>query len=124
MKTLFVTLLGLLLVLGTGGCSKQQAGYQVHARFANAQNLEVGDAVLMGGAQIGRVESLKPDRFGPGTGVTMEIKRTAVVKVDSIASIISGDSPTKNSISLSSGSPGAANAVHGATLRSAETTTP
>jgi phospholipid/cholesterol/gamma-HCH transport system substrate-binding protein len=117
MKTGFSTFLaGMLIFLGVG-CSQQ--GYRLHARFSNLQQLKPGDPVLVAGIEVGRVEriALNP---GAQSTVTMKIKRSVVVKTDSIAKIRSAAPPGQAYVALEGGSLSAAAAVQDATLSTTE----
>ena len=121
MKATLLTFVILGIILGNVECGKGQAGYQLHARFADTRQLKVGDPVTMAGVQIGKVESIAGDRFGPASMVTLEIKGTAEVKIDAIASISSDASSGQSSVILTGGSTGAAAAVHGTNLKTDQT---
>lgn len=60
-------------------------GYRLHARFANIQELKIGDPVKMAGVPIGRVEAIGFD--DDKVNVTLKIDKGVAVKTDSKATI-------------------------------------
>jgi phospholipid/cholesterol/gamma-HCH transport system substrate-binding protein len=89
-----------------GGADLFKGGYRLKAQFSNVQDLRVGDAVKMGGVQIGRVESM--DFADTKVTVVMKItNRKAGVRTDSKATVKFAGLMGQNYVGISFGSPGA-----------------
>lgn len=123
MKAALFALLAAVAIFSTVGCGKTTPqGYHLSARFDfnTVRTLRVGDPVMMAGHRIGQVEAIVLDPVQPGTSVTMQISRSVVVKVDSVASIKAAASPGRSTIILDGGSPAARAAKEGEILMSSE----
>jgi ABC-type transporter Mla subunit MlaD len=120
-KTLIFLLLAATLTLGTTGCDKRPSGYHLVARFDRVQTLKPGDAVIMAGMEIGCVESIEIDPSKRQARVKMHIRRSAVVKIDSTATVRSAPVPSSSFVALDGGSPGAPAAVEGTVLKTRDT---
>jgi phospholipid/cholesterol/gamma-HCH transport system substrate-binding protein len=103
MKTGFSTFLAGMLILLGGGCGQQ--GYHLNARFHNVHQLKYGDPVVMAGVRVGHVKEISLDLANATFIVTMEIRRSVVVKTDGIATIKPAASAGKSVIALDGGSP-------------------
>lgn len=116
MKNTLETRLGLFFALAflaavfimeiLGGADFFRGGYRLTAQFSNVLDLKVGDAVKMGGVQIGRVDGLD---FNDGK-VTVQMRitnRKAAVKTDSKATVKFAGLMGQNYVGISFGSPGA-----------------
>ncbi len=110
-------LTGMLIFLAAG-CS--EPGYPLQGQFRNLQKLKPGDPVMMAGIEVGRVERITLDPSGAASTVTLRLKRSVSVKIDSLARISSAASAGKSLVVLNGGSPGAPAAVAGAILKTAE----
>jgi phospholipid/cholesterol/gamma-HCH transport system substrate-binding protein len=93
-------------------------GYELHARFANVQELKKGDPVRMAGVDIGRIEDI---RLVDGKAdVTMKVREQAKVRTDSKASIHFVGLLGQNFVALDFGTPQAPAAAPGTILESVE----
>ncbi len=118
MKTPLCAFLAGMLIFLAAGCS--EPGYPLQGQFKNLQQLKPGDPVMMAGIEVGRVEKIMLDPSGAASTVTLRIKRSVSVKIDSVARIGSAASLGKSFVILSGGSPGAPAAVTGAILKTME----
>lgn len=83
-----LTLLAAVMVLElAGGFERFTQGYRLRALFANVQDLKEGDRVKMAGVDIGRVERIGLDTTNNKVMVTLNLKKDAAVKSDSVATI-------------------------------------
>jgi phospholipid/cholesterol/gamma-HCH transport system substrate-binding protein len=95
-----------------------ERGYHLHALFKNVQDLKVGEAVKMGGVQVGRVENIRLTSNAVAE-VTVNLDRKAEVKTDSKATIKFSGFLGQNYLDIGFGS-GTVRAEDGATLQSVE----
>jgi phospholipid/cholesterol/gamma-HCH transport system substrate-binding protein len=93
-------------------------GYHLHALFKNVQELKVGDAVKMGGVQVGRVEDIKLTSNAVAE-VTVNLDRKADDKIDSKATIKFTGFLGQNYMDIAFGA-GTVQAADGATLQTVE----
>jgi phospholipid/cholesterol/gamma-HCH transport system substrate-binding protein len=101
-----------------GGSGVFKRGYPLRARFDNVQELKVGDPVRMAGVEIGRVEKI--DLADNKVEVTFNVRQSARVKTDSVASIRFVGLLGQNYVSIDFGSTDAPVATPGTPLESAE----
>jgi phospholipid/cholesterol/gamma-HCH transport system substrate-binding protein len=114
-----VLIASVLLIEMIGGIEFFKKGYRLRARFNTIQDLRKGDAVKMGGKQIGRVDDI---RFADSqVEVVLKIvDPNARVMNDSVASVRFLGLMGQNYISLGFGSPNAIPATEGSLLTSVE----
>jgi len=93
-------------------------GYELHARFNNAQELKKGDPIRMAGVDIGRVEDIR--LADNKVDVVMKVRDTARVRTDSKASIRFVGLLGQNFVSIDFGTPTAPIATPGTLLTSVE----
>ena len=109
MKTLLFALLAGVLIFNVAGCGQGlERGYHLKARFHNLHQLKQlndGDPVIMASVPVGHVKEITLDPANATFIVTMEIKRSVVVKTDCIATIKAAASAGKSVIALDGGSP-------------------
>jgi phospholipid/cholesterol/gamma-HCH transport system substrate-binding protein len=130
MKNTLETRLGIFVALAViaavlileivGGIERFQRGYKLYADFNGVQDLKEGNPVKMAGVDVGRVERISLDPTNNKVRVTMKLKRNAVVRTDSVATIKFLGLMGQNFVSLDFGSPGADRAEDGAHLSTAE----
>jgi phospholipid/cholesterol/gamma-HCH transport system substrate-binding protein len=101
-----------------GGLERFTRGYRMFSQFKSVQELKVGDRVKMAGVEVGRVEeiTLSSNRVM----VTMKIRRSAPVRVDSTATVQFTGLMGQNYVALDFGTPGGTPAENGTLLPSAE----
>lgn len=96
-----------VLILETvGGTEWFQGGYRLFARFNNVQDLKIGDRVKMAGVEVGRVEKIGLDETNNKVRVTMKMRKSVIVRTDSVATVKFTGLMGQNFISLDFGSPG------------------
>jgi phospholipid/cholesterol/gamma-HCH transport system substrate-binding protein len=130
MKNTLETRLGIFVALAViaavlileivGGIERFQRGYHLFADFNNVQDLKEGNQVRMAGVDVGRVEKISLDPTNNKVRVTMKLKRKAVVRTDSVASVRFVGLMGQNFVSLDFGSPNSPPAEDGAQLSTAE----
>jgi phospholipid/cholesterol/gamma-HCH transport system substrate-binding protein len=96
MKNTLETRLGLFVALAVlaaaiilemvGGVELFRPGINVNALFKSAQDLKEGDAVKMGGVEIGRVKEIRLDETNNMVRVVMKVRKETV-RTDSVAII-------------------------------------
>src|SRR5262245_59576331 len=83
-----VALIALFIILEMiGGLSFFKPGYQIDSLFNTAQELKEGDAVKMGGVEIGKVKKITIATNLNKVRVVMKLNKDAAVKTDSTATI-------------------------------------
>ena len=130
MKNTLETRLGIFVALAViaavlileivGGIERFQSGYHLFADFNNVQDLKEGNQVRMAGVDVGRVEKISLDPTNNKVRVTMKLKRKAVVRTDSVASVRFVGLMGQNFVSLDFGSPSSPPAEDGAQLSTTE----
>ena len=100
-KIMFLALFSAVLFFTVTGC---EGSYHLSAMFHKVQQLKEGDPVLMEGIQVGRVDRITLDPRQGRLIVSMKIKRSVVVKTDSIAVIKATISAGTNVVVLEGGS--------------------
>jgi phospholipid/cholesterol/gamma-HCH transport system substrate-binding protein len=102
-----------------GGRNLFNRGIPIRTRFTNIQELKAGDSVKMAGVEIGTVT--KVELADQKVEVTMNLKKDAKVKTDSVATIKFMGLLGQNFIAIDFGTPGAPLAARDAMLQSKET---
>jgi phospholipid/cholesterol/gamma-HCH transport system substrate-binding protein len=103
-----------------GGIERFQRGYHLFGDFNNVQDLKEGNQVRMAGVDVGRVEKIGLDPTNNKVRVTMKLKKKAVVRTDSVATVKFTGLMGQNFVSLDFGSPSSPQAEDGAQLSTAE----
>src|SRR6185436_16834365 len=99
-----------------GGIERFQRGYHIYADFNGVQDLKEGNPVKMAGVDIGRIEKISLDTTNNKVRVKMKLKRSAVVRTDSVATIKYLGLMSQNFVSVDFGTPGSSAAVDGSQL--------
>ena len=100
-----LTFIAAVLVLEmAGGSDFFKPGYRLRARFNTAQELKKGDPIKMAGVEVGRVEDVRFADNEDKVEVVLKIRRGAVVKTDSKATIKFAGLLGQNFVSLTMGS--------------------
>jgi phospholipid/cholesterol/gamma-HCH transport system substrate-binding protein len=130
MKNTLETRLGIFVALAViaavlimetlGGPEWFRRGYHLVAEFNNAQDLKLGDRVKIAGVEVGKVEKIGLDDTNNKVRVVMKLRRDAIVRTDSTATIKFTGLLGQNFVSLDFGSPGSPQAADGAVLASVE----
>lgn len=130
MKNTLETRLGIFVALAViaavlimetlGGPDWFRRGYHLVAEFNNAQDLKLGDRVKIAGVEVGKVEKIGLDETNNKVRVVMKLRRDAIVRTDSTATIKFTGLLGQNFVSLDFGSPGSPQAVDGAVLATVE----
>lgn len=113
-----IVLAAVLILEMLGSFDNLKRGTRVHALFANAQELKVGDRVKLAGVEVGRVERI--ELTDSRVRVTMKLRAGAQVRADSQAVIRFAGLLGQNFVALSFGSPTAGWVQDGAELATAE----
>jgi len=103
-----------------GGIERFQRGYHLYADFNNIQDLKEGNQVKMAGVEVGRVEKISLDPTNNKVRIAMKLKKKAVVRTDSVATVKFLGLLGQNFIALDFGTPGGQIAEDGAHLATAE----
>ena len=130
MKNSLETRLGIFVALAViaavlileivGGVERFQRGYELKALFNTIQDLKEGDRVKMAGVEVGRVESIGLDETNNKVLVTMKLKKTVKVRIDSVATVKFTGLLGQNFVALDFGKPGSPLAEPGTYLTTAE----
>lgn len=96
-----------VLIIEVLGGIPLERGYRLLGLFNTVQDLKVGDRVKMGGVDVGRVENVGLDETNNKVVVTMKLRKTVVVRTDSVATIKFTGLMGQNFVSIDFGSPGA-----------------
>src|SRR5258708_14530361 len=130
MKNTIETRLGIFVALAViaavlileivGGIERFQRGYELRAAFNTIQDLKEGDRVKMAGVEVGRVEKIGMDETNNKVLVTMKLRQSVPVRVDSVATVKFTGLMGQNFIALDFGTRGAPLASAGTLLKSAE----
>ncbi|HLH56842.1 MAG TPA: MlaD family protein [Verrucomicrobiae bacterium] len=130
MKNSLETRLGIFVALAViaavlileivGGVERFQRGYELKALFNTIQDLKEGDRVKMAGVEVGRVEGITLDETNNKVLVTMKLKKTARVRIDSVATVKFTGLLGQNFVALDFGKPGSPLAEPGNYLNTAE----
>ncbi len=107
---------GVLIMETLGGVEWFRRGYHLNAEFNNAQDLKLGDRVKIAGVEVGKVENISLDETNNKVHVTMKLRRDAIVRTDSTATIKFTGLLGQNFVSLDFGSPSSPQAADGAML--------
>jgi phospholipid/cholesterol/gamma-HCH transport system substrate-binding protein len=103
-----------------GGIERFQRGYHLYADFNNVQDLKEGNPVRMAGVDVGRVEKISLDPTNNKVRVMLKLKKKAVVRTDSVATVKFTGLMGQNFVALDFGSPSSPQAEDGANLASGE----
>src|SRR3954451_3004463 len=95
-----------LIIETVGGVERFSRGYHVSADFNNVQDLKLGDRVKIAGVEVGKVEKIGLDETNNKVRVTMKLRRDAIVRTDSTATIKFTGLLGQNFVSVDFGSPG------------------
>jgi phospholipid/cholesterol/gamma-HCH transport system substrate-binding protein len=120
---IFVALAALAAVLimeTLGGTEWFRRGYHLNADFNTVQDLKLGDRVKIAGVEVGKVEKIGLDETHNKVRVTMKLRRDAIVRTDSTATIKFTGLLGQNFVSLDFGSPSSPQAADGALIASVE----
>jgi len=130
MKNTLETRLGIFVALAViaavlimetlGGPEWFKRGYHLNADFNNVQDLKLGDRVKIAGVEVGKIEKIGLDETNNKVRVTMKLRRDAIVRTDSTATIKFTGLLGQNFVAIDFGSPGSPQAVDGAVLTSVE----
>lgn len=130
MKNTLETRLGLFVALAmvaavflldiVGGIERFQRGYHLNALFNTVQELKIGDRVKMAGVEVGRVEKITLDEENNKVKVTMKLKRDAVVRTDSTATVKFTGLLGQNFVAVTFGAPKSPRAEDGTTIKTEE----
>ena len=101
-----------------GGLEVFKRGYHLRARFANVQELKVGDPVRMAGVDVGRVEQI--DFADTKVEVTLKVQDRAKIRTNSKASIRFVGLLGQNYVAVDFGTTNAPPVVPGTLLNSVE----
>ena len=110
----------LVILESIGTFSFFARGYHLHALFKNVQELKVGDAVKMGGVQVGRVENIALTNMVARVTMNLDQKMKDQVKLDSAATIKFTGLMGNNYVDLTFGTLVGVKAMDDATLPSVE----
>jgi phospholipid/cholesterol/gamma-HCH transport system substrate-binding protein len=113
-----VVLVAWAIIETLGSTNFLTPGYHVTAQFDTIQDLKVGDRVKMAGVEIGDVRDI--ELTTNKVAVTMWIRKSAIVKTDSKATVKFTGLMGQNFVGLSFGSEGAPQAAEGTILESIE----
>jgi len=115
-----LAVIALLIVMEfAGGYDYFKRGYHLHALFKNVQELKRGDYVKMAGVEVGRVESIVLTTNGLAD-VTLNLRRDALVKTDSKATIRFTGLMAQSYVSIDFGTAKGLRAEEGAQLDTTE----
>jgi phospholipid/cholesterol/gamma-HCH transport system substrate-binding protein len=120
---IFVALavLAAVLIMETlGGPEWFRRGYHLNSEFNNVQDLKLGSQVKIAGVEVGKVDKIDLDETNNKVRVTMKLKRSAIVRTDSTATIKFTGLLGQNFVSIDFGSPGSPRARDGFVLPSVE----
>src|SRR5262245_32122038 len=130
MKNTLETRLGLFVALAliaavfileiVGGVERFQGGYNVIGLVNSVQELKKGDRVKMGGVEVGKVENIDLDEGLNKVRVTMRIKKSAVIRTDSIATVKFAGLLGQNFVSVTFGTAGGERVVDNFVMRTEE----
>lgn len=130
MKNTLETRLGIFVALAViaavlimetlGGTDWFRRGYHLNADFNNVQDLKLGDRVKIAGVEVGKVEKIGLDETNNKVRVTMKLRRDAIVRTDSTATIKFTGLLGQNFVSVDFGSPSSPPAADGAVLSTVE----
>ena len=109
---------GWLIVDTLGGFDALKSGYHIQALFNSAQELKLGDRVKMAGVEVGKVESISLETNK--VRVVMKLRKTAMVRTDSIATIKFTGLMGQNFVAINFGTPAAPRAEDGSLIASTE----
>lgn len=112
-----------VLIMETlGGFEVFQGGKHIVAPFQNIQDIKKGDRVKMAGYDIGRVANIELDTTNNKVDVILKLKKNAVVKTDSKATIKFTGLMGQNYIAIEFGSPEADLLTDGMHIKTEEAT--
>jgi phospholipid/cholesterol/gamma-HCH transport system substrate-binding protein len=109
-----------VLIEIVGGIERFEPGYRLTASFATVQDLQKGARVKMAGVEIGRVEDIRLESTNNKVLVTLKLRKDALVRTDSVATIKFTGLLGQNFIAIDFGTPNSPIATEGAMLASAE----
>jgi phospholipid/cholesterol/gamma-HCH transport system substrate-binding protein len=109
---------GLVIMESLGTLSFFERGYHLHFLYKNVQDLKVGDAVKMGGVQVGRVDNIHLTSNALAE-VTVDLDRKADVRTDSKGTIKFSGFLGQNYMDISFGT-GSVKAENNATLETVQ----
>jgi phospholipid/cholesterol/gamma-HCH transport system substrate-binding protein len=128
MKNTLETRLGMFILLGMlatfviietiGGPNLLRPGFHLHARFANIQEIKIGDPVKMAGVPVGTVEKLA--LVDNRVELLLRLNKGTPVRTDSTGSIKFAGLMGANYVSIDFGSPGSPELLDNATLNTVE----